>query len=526
MSWSQIAFQAKQYAVCLQSLGVQKGNRIGLVVLEEREFIRVFFGLALIGAIPVPIAGMTVMGNRDSYLDRVAAILRACAATHFIGPQKLLTDTTKNRLAVTTQVETLTVEYLEQAASKIFDVNLDLDSITGDIGYLQFTSGSTGDPKGVMISNAGLAANITESNRRLESDSRREMIVSWLPLFHDFGLIGSMITPFASGTNVTYIPPIVFAARPGVWLETIHRYRCTMTMSNMFGLSAAIKRRPRVEDLDLSCLRVLILGSEPVQPDTVRRFLEVFAPYGLSPEVITPGYGLAEATLTVAISSPREHMRTQRISRRAYEIDRRAVRTSELDADAVEFVSCGYPLQNHKICIRSRFGHPVPQGAVGEITVAGPSVTAGYFQRPDATAEILRDGWLHTGDLGFELDGQLYVTGRIKDLIIIAGRNYDPQLIERHSGCVNGVRRSRVVAFSIPAADGERLVVVAECENPNRIDGIESTIRRELIHHTGLSPFHVMLIRPWTLPMTTSGKLQRHRTRDLFLGGELAAVNR
>jgi fatty-acyl-CoA synthase len=309
-------------------------------------------------------------------------------------------------------------------------------------------------------------------------------------------------------------------------METVHKYRATVTFGPNFAFDLAAKRAPKNSRavLDLSCLRVLGCGSEPINPKTMEHFLTAFAPFGLKSNAIMPCYGMAEATLAIAFDHLHRPMRKLVIDRHAYETRNIAVpvngdKTQDPNR-RFELVSCGRTFKNHEIQILDENGQLLPEGSVGEIVFRGPSVTPGYFQNPEASSQLLKGGWLHTGDLGFILNGDLYISGRQKDLVIINGRNYPPQAIEWVVEEITGIRKGSVVAFSIDGDSTEKLIIVAETtmtENAELIQAINEQVRSAF----GLSVNKVVLVGRGSIPKTSSGKLQRRRAKDMFEGGLL-----
>jgi fatty-acyl-CoA synthase len=341
------------------------------------------------------------------------------------------------------------------------------------------------------------------------------------------GLIGFVIAPLMYGVPIVFIPTMRFIKRPSVWLDTIHRHRGTASFAPNFAYALAC-RRVRESDLagwDLSCLKVLGCGAEPIQAETMRQFTELFSTRcGMPRAAIMPAYGMAEATLAITLKPAPEEFRTMVIDADTFAESGRAEPPVEGKPYA-EHVACGVPFEGHEVAVFDGKGVRQPDGVEGELCHKGPSVTLGYFNNPEATAAAFRDGWLHTGDLGFVKDGQVYVTGRIKDLIIVNGRNVHPQAVEWAVAEVDGVRRGNVVAFSVPGEMGEELVVALETkvtdpdERAKLVDAVRTSVQREL----GLSTREVVCLQTGTLPKTSSGKLQRRRTRESWMKGELGA---
>lgn len=412
---------------------------------------------------------------------------------------------------------------------------------SGDsLAVLQYTSGSTSLPRGVMLNHCHLISNTADITRSFGLHDGASAAF-WLPPYHDMGLIGGLLTPVSSGIPATFMSPITFLRRPLSWMKVVSRYRATHTGGPNFAYDLCVKRVKEADlvDLDLSSVELSFTGAEPVRPDTIERFLKIFEPYGLRPEAIYPCYGLAEATLLVSGGARLGGWRSVSVAREALEVARVA-RPATAGEPTRRIVGCGVPGPDTRIAIVDpTTGQPVRPGQVGEIWLDSPSVAAGYWRRPSDTADTFgamtatgEGPYLRTGDLGFVADGDLFVAGRAKDLIVLNGRNYHPIDIEQicETG-VAGIRRDCGAAFAVEDDDGavERLVVVYEVDSGMTdeqhlaiIDGIRRCCSRE----SSVTPYAIVLIKARTMPKTSSGKVQRWLARRQFLSGELAAVTR
>ncbi|MEM7678331.1 MAG: fatty acyl-AMP ligase, partial [Myxococcota bacterium] len=520
-SFTQLAREAERRARYFLSLGYQKGDRIAMVVPDGEDFVLNFLGVIRAGLVPVPMYPPLALGKIDSYLDAASRIIRTA------GVKVLIT---------TKQVSPILWSLLGRSdglqdillTDKIRDH--DERAVGGSLAhvavspedpcFLQFTSGSTSDPKGVVVTHANLVANAKAIMiDGLNSDPSIDRGVSWLPLYHDMGLIGFVVAPLLNQVPVVFIPTLSFVKRPSVWLDTIDKYRGTITFGPNFALGLASKRtnQAKLAKMDLSCLRVLGCGAEPINPVTMRTFIETFEKAGLNPNAIMPAYGMAEATLAIAFDSLQRPMTTLRIDRERYEADQIAVPLPEGsdESQTLELVSCGQTFPQHEIAIIGGQGQRLAEGQVGEIVLRGPSTTGGYFENKEATESLLKGGWLHTGDLGFILEGQLYVSGRQKDLIILNGRNYYPQAIEWEVEQVPGVRKGNVAAFSVPGATTEELVIAAETKSQDH-EALAQAIIAHLKTSIGVRCRDVKLVGSGQLPKTSSGKIQRRRTKHLY----------
>ncbi len=523
-SFQAMSAEADRRARYFLSLGCRKGDRIAMVVPDGEDFVLNFLGAVRAGLVPVPMYPPLALGKIDSYLDSATRIMRAARA-------KLLVTTKQVSpilWSLVNKVEglddlLLTDKIRNHDESKVRATLDDVVVDPADPCFLQFTSGSTSDPKGVVITHHNLVANAHAIMvEGLNSDPLVDRGVSWLPLYHDMGLIGFVVAPLLNQVPVVFIPTMAFVKRPTVWLDTVDRYRGTITFAPNFALGLATKRATakRLADMDLSCLRVLGCGAEPINPETMRRFVDTFASAGLNENAIMPAYGMAEATLAISFDSLRQPMTTLTIDRELYESDNLAQpidpTIGSVDKSlALELVACGQTFPGHEVAIMDDAGQPLETGRVGEIVVRGPSVTAGYFDNALATEELLRGGWLHTGDLGFFHDGHLYISGRKKDLIILNGRNYYPQAIEWEVEQLDGIRKGNVVAFSVPGDSTEELVIAAETKAEDH-DALRTTIISHLKSTVGVRARDVKLVGPGQLPKTSSGKLQRRKTKALY----------
>lgn len=523
-SFAEVSREAKRIGACLQSLGFVKGDRLALILNSPELFVLHFLGAISAGVMPVPMYPPLVLGRLDNYIDRAAGILRVSGAKALLTTEDLIPVTQSLLDRVPTLNSILDVEALRQTNGNS-PLNEPLTQ-PGDPCFLQFTSGSTSAPRGVIVTHGNLIANARAITACLEIQSKTDIAVSWLPLYHDMGLIGFVITTLVAQIPVVFIPTIAFVKHPGMWMETVHKYRATITFGPNFAFDLAAKRAPKISRAtDLSCLRILGCGSEPINPKTMQAFITAFAPFGLKPNAILPSYGMAEATLAIAFDHVHNSLQKLVIDRHEYETQNmaRPIGTNGKATDPknhFELVSCGRTFPGHEISILNNEGESLPEGHVGEIAFKGPSVTPGYFQNPEASRQLLQGGWLHTGDLGFILNGNLYISGRQKDLVIINGRNYPPQAIEWIVEEVEGIRRGSVVAFSINGDSTERLVIIAETTMTGNED-LAPLISNQVRSALGLAVHKVVLVGRGSIPKTSSGKLQRRQTKALFEGGQL-----
>jgi fatty-acyl-CoA synthase len=516
--------EAKRRGRHLQRLGLQKGDRLAMIVPESEDFVLTFLGAVSVGVVPVPMYPPLALGRLDSYMDATARILRASRARMLLTTKKVAPVLWSLTSTVSGLEDIVTMDALEGPIEEGRPVEIS----PSDPCFLQFTSGSTSDPKGVIVTHASLVANAHAIMfDGLKSVAERDRGVSWLPLYHDMGLIGFVLAPIYATVPVVFLPTLSFVKRPTVWMETVSKYRGTITFAPNFAFALAAKysARHKVGELDLSSLRVLGCGAEPINAGTVRKFQDAFSGFGLDPNAIMPCYGMAEATLAMSFDRIDRPFSSAVIDRASYENDAKA--HPPVDALATEIVSCGRTFPGHDLAIMDPSGALLTERSVGEIVFRGPSVSAGYFENPSATSEVFKDGWLHTGDLGFMIDGEVFVSGRMKDLIILNGRNYHPQAIEWEAEKVEGIRKSNVVAFALKGEETEKLVLVAEVKKDQPMTtALQDEVKAGVKNGLGLTVHEVVLVPAGALPKTSSGKLQRKKTCAAYMDGSLGREDR
>lgn len=534
-SFREIGLEAERRGENLIARGLKRGDRLALVVPDGDEFVLSFLGALFAGIVPVPLVPQLSFKNVESYHQTVSHVVRASGATML-----LTTAATKPYvLPVLDQVETLrsilTVDEIVEKGVGTLDVRIRPE----DVAFLQFTSGSTSRPKGVMVTHANLAANSEAFMiHGLSRDPRTDKGVSWLPLFHDMGLIGFVVGPLFTNVPCVFLPTASFVRAPRMWLDKIHAHRGTITYAPNFAFALVAKRLKDkdVEGLDLSCVRVAGCGAEPIQAKSLRDFAARLAPAGFDARAFLPSYGMAEATLAITFAPLGEGIRTDRIDPKA--LTAAAAVPSAAD-EATELVDCGRPFPGHEVAIVDTDGRELPDRRVGQIVVRGPSVTPGYFGDSDLTAQSYRAlsgeapggaPWLHTGDLGYRVGDRLFVCGRIKDIIIVRGRNYYPTDIEWAVGELPTVRRGSVVAFGVSVDSRGRAVdvggdeqLVICCEgSASEAEVIRESISACAVAQFGLTPHEVVVAQLASLPRTSSGKPQRRKTRQMYIEGTLS----
>ena len=527
VSFHELRLLARQRAAHYLSLGLSRGDRVALVIPEGEHFIPAFLGALWMGLIPVPLYPPLSLGKLDAFMEALVTILnvarpRALITTDRVG--KVLWSAV-GRIPSIEKV--ITAEELQAEPLGALPEAADLRD--SDIAFLQFTSGSTALPKGVIVTHGSLAANckaiVVDG---LHADPLRgDKAISWLPLYHDMGLIGLVLAPVIFGIPTVYLPTLGFIKNATSWMEIIHKHKGTMSFAPNFAYALVTKRaKPeQIARWDLSQMRVFGCGSEPINPETMRAFVKAFAPSGLKPEALLPCYGMAEATLAIAFVGLSDPLRTDRIDAERYHSDKKAAPVPD---GALEVVNCGRTFPGHALSIQDEDGRLLPDRHVGEICFSGPSVAAGYWENPEATRAAgmgTPGGWLRTGDLGYLVDGEIYISGRIKDILIINGRTDSPQRIEWLVDELKAVRKGSAVVFTRPGAASEELVVAAETREQD-LAALKAQIVSAIGEEFSLAVADVALLPPGALPKTSSGKLQRRKTRDQYLNGTLGKEGR
>jgi fatty-acyl-CoA synthase len=521
VSWGELHEQAKGYAASLQEQGVRPGDHVALLSPTTRQLVTAIQGTWLAGAtivvLPLP--------------------MRLSSIEEFVAQTRRRIRHADTRLVVADpELAAFVVPEPGDPPMVGFD-----DLTAGDparwirppddperLAILQFTSGSTSDPKGVMLPDRVLCANLDAVAEAAGLDPDDDVLVSWLPLYHDMGLVGLLTLPMSTGARLVLGAPQDFTARPSRWMEWISTYGGTATAGPNFSWVLATRALDRSESLDLSRLRVALNGAEPIDPDQVEAFVAAGRRHGLRPEAVFPAFGMAEVAIGGTFPAPLSGMVTDCVDRRVLETERYAAPTDPGAEGSRRLPLLGRPVPGLEIrIVDPDTGTALREREVGELEIRGTSVTPGYYRRPDANAELFRDGWLRTGDLAYLLDGQLVMCGRIKDVIIVGGRNLFPEDVERAVGQLEGVRAGNVIAFGIDGDRGrESLVVVAESR---AVDDDLTAVRRLVAERVrdamGVPARDIVLVAPGTLPKTSSGKLQRSLCRRYYRDGRLAPVD-
>jgi fatty-acyl-CoA synthase len=536
VTFQRMAASAARRGASLRALGLQRGDRVALVIPDGEEFVLSLLAAQFAGLVPVPMFPQVSPKNADAYHATAAHIVRAAGAAVVLTTEanRALTTPLADRVEVRRGI--VAVEGLGEESGSVDD-----PASPDDLALIQFTSGSTSSPKGVAVTHANLAANAEAFMiHGLDRDPAVDKGVSWLPLFHDMGLIGFVVGPLFTNVPCVLLPSSSFVRTPRLWLEKIHQHRGTITYAPTFAYALVAKRLKDkdVADLDLSSLRIAGCGAEPIRAEALRDFARCLAPARFDAKAFVPSYGMAEATLAITFAPLRSGLQTD-----AVDLGALGAGTAAPADGGVEVVDCGRAFPEHELAIVDDEGRRRADRQVGEIVLRGPSVTQGYYGQPELTARTFkaiagdRPGdapWLHTGDLGYTVGPRLFVCGRAKDVIIVRGRNYYPSDIEWAVGEGSKVRRGNVVAFSvavdehgrIATAHGEEQLVVC-CEGGSAdAQGIRDSVSAAVADRFGLTVRDVVVVPPSSLPRTSSGKPRRRETRQLYLDGALARMNR
>ncbi len=519
-SFKQLWAASEARARLLMARGYTRGDRVAMVLASPEDFVITFYACLIAGLVPVPMFPPLSFGKLDSWADSAVGIMQASGAALLLTDKQLSNVLWQVMPKVKTLRDLLTVDKLADVAPS----TAALPKITADdLAFLQFTSGSTSAPKGVMVTQDSLVSNCFAIARNgMDLRPGKDVAVSWLPLYHDMGLIGFVLTPLIAAVDVVFVPTMSFVKRPNVWMQVMHDHKGTVSFGPNFAYALAGKRASEKElsSWDLSRVRVLGCGAEPINGQVMTEFVETFARCGMPKGAIMPAYGMAEATLAMSFGRPGDALSILHVDAETFRATG-TVAAPKDDQVALSFVSCGETFPGHEVGIIDADGAVLPEGREGEIVFRGPSVTAGYYKNPQATADCFKDGWLRTGDLGFLRNGEVFITGRCKDLIILNGRNHHPQTVEWIVAELPGVRRGNVVAFSRPGRESEELIVVCEVKTDAAAD-LADVIKRAVADGLSLKVSEVVMLKAGQLPKTSSGKLQRRKTREMFLSNALS----
>jgi fatty-acyl-CoA synthase len=508
----------------LIAAGVRPEDRIALVAETGPEFAALFFGTIYAGAWPVPLPLPTSFGGRDSYIEQLRVQLASCDPKMLIFPPELSAMAAEAaRLAGTDGIDWS--EFATREAPEAV-----LPQAHGEqIAYLQYSSGSTRFPHGVAITHHALLNNLAAHSHGMQIDGT-DRCISWLPWYHDMGLVGCFLSPIANQVSTDYLKTEDFARRPLAWLDMISRHDGTaLSYSPTFGYDICARRMSSqtkaAERFDLSRWRVAGNGADMIRPDVMQAFVDAFADAGFKASAFLPSYGLAEATLAVSLMPPGEGIRVELVEETQLSGggDSLAANDGPRPQRFRAIVNCGKPVRDMTVEIREEDGTPLPDGAIGKLWCKGPSVMVGYFRDQEATDACMVDGWLDTGDMAYMSDGYIYIVGRAKDMIIVNGKNHWPQDIEWAVEQLPGFKSGDIAAFAITTPGGEETpAVLVQCRSSDDAERLRlrDEIRERVRSVTGMNCV-IELIPPRTLPRTSSGKLSRAKARNLYLSGDI-----
>ena len=522
-----LADAARETAQGLIERDVMPGDRIALMLPTGRDFFVAFFAILYAGAVPVPIYPPMRLSQLEEHLRRQAGILCNAEARMLI----TVPEAGGAAALLQSQVESLTaVESLASLSPRDRPSGLPLLQ-EKSIALIQYTSGSTGDPKGVVLNHANLISNIRAMGQAMEATSA-DIFVSWLPLYHDMGLIGAWLGCLYFAAPLYVMSPVSFLMRPESWLRAIYRFRATLSGAPNFAYELCLNKIDdrNLEGLDLSSLRMTVNGAEPVSVPALRRFIERFGNYGFRSGAMAPVYGLAENSVGLAFPPPGRPPVTDRVDRGLLSVRGIAAPALTDDPRALEIASCGAPLPGHEVRIVDELGFELGERHEGRLEFRGPSATAGYFHNETKTRELFHGSWLDSGDRGYMAGGEVYITGRIKDIIIRAGRHIYPQEIEEAIAEVPGIRKGCVAVFGVAdrTSGTERVVILAETResDPAARAALQARAQQTATDIAGTPPDEVILAPPRTVPKTSSGKIRRAAAKDLYETGRIGARQR
>jgi acyl-CoA synthetase (AMP-forming)/AMP-acid ligase II len=523
LNFGELERRARCAAAHLARVGVKRGERVAIILPTSPSFFDAFFGCQILGAVATPLYPPVRLGRLDEYFDRTTEQIRRVDAV------AIVTDRQARRilgeLVARTRPRLGTILAEDFAQTSVPTQEFEAPE-PNDLALVQFSSGTTRTPAPVGLTHRQILANVDAILDALPDSvfTEGQTGVSWLPLYHDMGLIGCLMSAARAARPLVLIPPELFLAKPALWLRALARHRATISTAPDFGYALCLTkvRDEELEGVRLDSWRVAMNGAEPVAPKTMRAFQERFARFGLKPDVMTPVYGLSEATLAVTFSDPNRPFRSRVFDRNA--MTEGTARPTADSSHGIELASVGRPLRGYQVRICDSMRNDARAGSVGRVLVRGPSVIREYLDGSTNANGSTNDSWFDTGDLGFWHDDELYICGRAKDIVIVRGRNHAPHDIERACDAAPEVRTGCSVAVSDIGADGEQLLVFVELKPEVDLEGrvdIERRCRQSILEITGLSPHRIVFLRGGTIPRTSSGKLRRRETLRLWARGEL-----
>jgi len=526
ITWKQIRDRAEIIGRKLVGMGFQRGDRVALIAESSANFVCFFVGCQYASVLPVPLPLPTSFGGKEGYVSQLTMQMQSCKANGLMAPSfmdEIVADATKELdLKFCGNIDA----YLNAEGEG--EPNLPTPD---DLAYLQYSSGSTRFPHGVSVTHRSLLANTHGMGFHGVPLVDTDRCVSWLPFYHDMGLVGTLLTSLTCQLSVDFIPTEEFARRPMSWLRVLSATKGTITYSPTFGFDIctrrAAMRASAMEGLDLSAVRVAGIGAEMIRPEVMQEFHDTFGQIGFSDKAFLPSYGLAECTLGVSFGTVGNGIEIDMIEEAALTGDRQMLVKSSDDKRMREVVNCGKLLPEYEIEIRDEGDTPLADRQVGRVYLRGTSVMREYFNDPETTREVLSpEGWLDTGDMGYMKERCIYIVGRAKDMIIVNGRNHWPQDIEWAAEQVEGLKKGDVAAISIPGDNAEEIpMILAQCRISGDSERMQLTdaLKKQIQSETGINCM-IELVPPKSLPRTSSGKLSRTKARNEYLAGNLQAI--
>ncbi len=528
MPYSQLRKKARETGRKLMNTGLERGQRVSVVAETGPEFMIVFFGCQYAGLVPCPLPYSMHIGGREAYVNRVAGMMQAADASAVV---------------TTADIESHIREAAEIAGISNVMTHEELQSVAPDgdlkrfeadeVAYIQYSSGSTSAPKGVLISQKAITSNaraILEHGLEITSEDRA---FSWLPLYHDMGLVGFCLAPMMGQTTVDYMATPAFARRPALWLKLMSDNKSTVCFAPSFGFDLASRRiNGSAAEIDLSSWRIAGIGGDMVRPDVLEEFTSRLAVAGFDPKAFLPSYGMAETTLAISFARLDSEIKIDVVDKARMKLSQCAVPASDKDITlhpekVRKFVACGKVLPGHEMIVRNDKGEVLGEREIGKVFIKGPSLMSCYYLNDEATSEVFgADGFMDTGDMGYMLDGQIVLTGRAKDMILHNGRNIWPQDIEWAVEQIEGLRSGDVAAFGVEDENGEEHVtVLVQCRSrePQVLENLRHEVS-QVVHRSSGVECDVVLVPTRSLPFTSSGKLSRAGAKSRYLSGEIAEI--
>ena len=522
--WSQLHEDAKAVAAALQVRGIGPGSHVSLLAPTSRALVTAIQAVWLAGATVVVLPLPMRLGSLEEFVAQTRVRIKGADSALVLADDDLAAflEPDPEDPPIALLGELMPWAEGRPTAGDFVPPDIDPDSLA----ILQFTSGSTSDPKGVMLPHRVVVTNLDGVAEAALLDPATDVLVSWLPLYHDMGLIGLLSLSMYSGADLVLGAPQDFMAAPARWMQWISDFGGTATAGPNFSYALAARALRRMEGLDLSKWRVALNGAEPVDPETVETFIAEAARHGFRAGAAFPAFGMAEVAIGGSFPPPMRGLVVDTVDKQILETERYAAPVEAGAEGSRSLARLGKPIPGleMRICDPAT-GDVMAEREVGELEIRGTSVTPGYYKHPEATAATFHDGWLKTGDLAYLVEGELVICGRIKDVIIVGGRNVFPEDVERAVAEVEGVRAGNVIAFGVEGHRGkEALVVVAETKVTDEADSVRAAVSLRVREAIGLPAEEIVLVSPGTLPKTSSGKLQRSLCRTKYLGAELSLI--